>query len=65
MGLNQWNNHQQMRDHMENEYQEQQYRGDDPNKARDYYNSKARIGFWLALLVILLVALTWAMGRTV
>ncbi len=56
MGLNQWNNNQRIRDHMENEQLEQQYRGDDPVKNREHYGS--RILLWIALLAVLFALLS-------
>ncbi len=63
MSLNQWNNHQQLRDHMENNYQEQQRIGDDPEKAREYYGGKARMGILIVVLVLLLAGSALLLGR--
>ncbi len=62
MGIGQWNNNEKVRMQMENDYLEQKFRGDDPDRARDLFNGKARIGFLLVILAILLVALGWTFG---
>ncbi len=63
MSLNQWNNHEKVRMQMENDYLEQKFRGDDPERAREIYNGKARVLFLLVVLVILLAALGWVLAR--
>ena len=57
-GLNNWNNHQQVRDQMENESLEYQMRETNPDQAKKDLSSRRSVrGAILILLVIVLAVL--------
>ena len=61
LGLNNWNNNQQIRERMENEAQEYQLRETDPEQAKK--DLASRISVRVVILVLLVAALAVSLLR--